>query len=212
MIMCIIFSTLLGLLGAYLIGVAINNYILKSDFSGLVVVLAYLSVLYVLESTLTYLQKLISIMIAQETAADIRRDLFTKLQKLPLGFFDSKTHGEIMSRFTNDIDTVIHMLNVSIAQIVTSVITVSGALVFMLYISPILTLVSLISIPVVYLVTKLFSKHAHQYFVKNQGLLGELNGKIEEIISGQRVVKVFSRENIEIESFESIHKELHKHV
>ena len=209
-VLCIVLSTLLSLWGAYLIGIAIDKYILKSNFSGLLRILMLLAAVYSISSLLSYLQTYTSAYIAQDTAADMRRDLFSKLQKLPLRFFDSKTHGEIMSRVTNDIDNVSNMLNMSIAQIVTSVITVVGTLIFMLYISPILTLVSFITIPMVLLVTKMISGHALKYFEKNQRILGELNGKIEEIISGQRVVKVFSRENIEIDAFNKINDELNK--
>lgn len=209
-ILCIVVSTLLGLWGSYLIGIAIDNYILKSDFSGLYRILMLLTLVYLISSLLPYLQAYISAYIAQDTAAYMRGDLFAKLQKLPLSFFDSKTHGEIMSRVTNDIDNVSNMLNISIVQIVSSVVTVVGTLAFMLYISTVLTLVSFITIPIVVLVTKIITNRALKYFEKNQKILGELNGKIEEIISGHRVVKVFSRENIEIDAFQKINDELNK--
>lgn len=209
-VLCIVISTLLGLWGSYLIGIAIDDYILKSDFSGLFGILTLLTVVYLISSLLFYLQTYISAYIAQYTAAHMRGDLFAKLQKLPLRFFDSKTHGEIMSRVTNDIDNVSNMLNMSIAQIVSSVVTVVGTLAFMLYISPLLTLVSFIMIPMVMLTTKMITKPALKYFEKNQKTLGELNGKIEENVSGHRTVKVFSYENIEIDAFEKINDEFNK--
>ena len=207
---CIIVSALLSLWGPYLIGAAIDGCILKEDFSGLLAILAVLAAVYLISGLLSYLQMLMSAFVAQETAAGMRGDLFAKLQRLPLKFFDSKTHGEIMSRVTNDIDNVGNMLNSGVAQIISGVITVIGTLAFMLYISPVLTFVSFITIPLVMLATKTITGRARKYFETNQRLLGELNGKIEETVSGQREVKVFTREGIETEAFDKINEELNK--
>ena len=208
--LCIVVATLLGIWGPYLIGLAIDGYILTADLRGLIRILALLASVFIFSSLLSYVQMYISAFIAQQTTADMREDLFAKLQKLPLRFFDSKTHGEIMSRLTNDIDNVSNMLNMGIAQVVSGTISVIGTLVFMLYISPVLTLISSVSVPLILLVTRMITGKASKFFDKNQKILGELNGKLEEIVSGQRVVKVFTRENVEIEAFDNINDELNK--
>jgi ATP-binding cassette subfamily B protein len=146
--------------------------------------------------------------VSQRTVWEMRNDLFKRLQKLPLKFFDSKTHGEIMSRTTNDIENVTNTLNQSLAQLINSFITLIGTVAMMLFLSVRLTLLSLILIPAMTMITKKIAGKTRKYFTEQQKNLGELNGYIEETISGQKVVKVYCREEKSKENFNNINIKL----
>lgn len=202
------FTTITNLLSTRIIGIAIDNYIIKANFNGLFKIIIVLLILYVLASLLNWLQILISVNLAQFTVKEIRDELFEKIQHLPLKFFDTNSHGEIMSRITNDVDNIANSLNVSLSQAVSSLLTVIGILFFMITISPVLTLISLITIPTLALITSKITKYSRKYFKAQQDILGKLNGKVEEVISGQKVVKVFIKEEDEIKEFEDINQSL----
>lgn len=207
-LVCTAFTTFGTIYATRLIGVAIDDYITVFDFSGLAKICTVLVILYALSSLATWLQSYLMIKVGQNTVAILRRDIFEKFQKLPLKYFDKTTHGELMSRVTNDVDNVSMALNNSVSSIFQSILTVIGTFFMMVYLSIPLTIASLVSIPVMLLVTKWVAKHSRRYFKEKQNRLGKLNGAIEEIISGQKVVKVFCREEEEIREFRELNKNL----
>ena len=199
----VLMGALLNLAGPYLIGIAIDRYILPGDFEGLRRIALLMMGIYGLNAISTWLQNYWMIGMAQNIVLHMRKDLFGKLQTLPLRFFDSRPHGELMSRLTNDIENISSTLNTSTTQVFSSGITIIGTFLFMLWLSPLLTLLSVIVIPLMTICTKLIAGRTRNYFSEQQKNLGELNGLIEETISGQRVVKVFSREKNVIEKFDA---------
>jgi ATP-binding cassette subfamily B protein len=203
----VLISSLLNLAGPYLIGISIDKYIIPKDFKGLFYIILAMLLIYILGSLSTLLQNYIMIGISQNTVKVLRQDIFEKLQSLPLSFFDSKPHGELMSRLTNDVDNVNNTLNQSITSIFSSFITFVGTLIIMLSLSPMLTLIAMIIIPVMFFVTKQISSRTRKLFKDQQIALGKLNGFVEETISGQKVVKVFNREEKGIQEFEKLNKE-----
>ncbi len=203
-------GTILNLFAVRLIGVAIDDFISVSDFSGLLKILALLFVVYIVAAVLNRIQIVLSVKISQTVVTDLRRDLFEKFQSLPLKFFDTRSHGDLMSRATNDIDTIANSLNISLSQAISSFITIIGSIFFMLLLSPILTVVTMLSIPVLFLITSFITKRSKGYFKKQQDVLGDLNGNIEEVMSNQKVVKVFVKEKDQIKEFEKLNKALNK--
>jgi len=201
-------STVLAVLGPLLIGVAIDRYIMPRDYSGLLRLSVALLGIYALSALMSALQAYIMASVAQKTVRDMREDLFAKIQSLPLRFFDSKTHGELMSRTTNDIENVTNTLSQSLTQLVSNFLTVVGTLIMMFILSIPLTLMSLIMIPAIMLVTGKIASKTRKYFGEQQKNLGELNGFIEETISGQKVVKVHCREEKAQEKFGEINAKL----
>jgi len=209
-ILSILLNTACTLIGPLLIGKAIDQYIIPGDFQGLVRISFLLLGVYILNSLAAFLQGFFMASISEKTVARMRRDLFSKYQVLPLKFFDSHTHGELMSRITNDIDTISFTLHASLTQFISGVITIIGTIILMLSKSIILTLITLSVIPLMFLLTRLITKHTGRLFIEQQKTLGELNGKIEETISGQRVVKLFCREQRVIAEFEESNQKLKK--
>lgn len=206
----VIVTSLLRLSGPYLIGFAIDNYILPGDFRGLLMITMLLTGIYIFGSCITWVENYLMIGLAQTTVRNMRKELFDKIQILPLKYFDSTTHGELMSRLANDIENISQILTNSITQVFSSFITIIGVFIVMLYLSPILTVVTLVIIPLMALVTKKIATFTRTYFSKQQQNLGTLNGFIEETISGQRVIKVFTHEKSTINQFAIHNEELKK--
>lgn len=204
----VVLSSIFSLAGPFLIGVAIDNYILPGDFSGLLMIIIIMGVLYLLNALSSWLQSYTMIGVAQKTVFKMRKGLFSKIHSLPISFFDRQPHGEIMSRLTNDLENVSNTLNTSIVQIFSSLLMVIGTVIMMFWLSPILTLVSIIIIPLILIITKQIAKFTHKYFRDQQKALGELNGFIEENISGIKVVKVFAHEERSIQQFERSNDQL----
>ncbi|WP_300690210.1 ABC transporter ATP-binding protein [uncultured Oscillibacter sp.] len=180
--------------GSYLIRPLINDYILPGDFPGLARMLAVMALVYVLGAVCSYGYSRIMVQIAQTTMANIRADLFSRMQDLPLKFFDTHTHGELMSRYTNDIETVSEALNNSFGSLISCTLTFTGTIVMMLVLSPALTLVTFATLAVMLGVVKTIGSRSRRYFAGQQKALGEVNGYIEEMIEGQKVIKVFNHE------------------
>lgn len=204
----IIVTSLLMLINPYLIGRAIDRYIIPKDFRGLYSLIVFMIIIQVANSLLTWLQGYLTINTVQRIVFNLRKDLFDKLQLLPLRFFDSNPHGDIMSRLTNDIDTINMSLGMSITQVFSSIITLTGILIIMLRLSPLLTLISMVTIPLTFLITNFIASRTREYFFSNQTILGTLNGIAEENISGLKVVKIFNREKKEIERFDDVNRKL----
>lgn len=208
--MLVVLSSVFGLAGPLLIGQAIDNYIIPGDFKGLLLITIIMGVVYLLNALFSWLQSYILIGVAQKTVYKMRTDLFSKIQTLPVSFFDRNPHGELMSRLTNDLENVSNTLNTSITQIMASLLMVVGTISVMLWLSPTLTLVCVMIIPAILLTTKKIAGFTRKYFAEQQQALGELNGFIEENISGQRVVKVFAQEEKSIDQFAKYNGKLKK--
>ncbi|TCK97723.1 ATP-binding cassette subfamily B protein [Natranaerovirga hydrolytica] len=209
-LLMVLLSSFFTIIGPYLIGVAIDDYIITTDFSGLILMSGIMIGAYVLTSLCTWLQNYYMIEISQQTVAKIRNDLFQKMQRLPLKYFDQKTHGELMSRLTNDVENVSNTLSNSTTQVFSSVIVLIGTVIAMFLLSPLLTGISLTIIPIMFLCTHLITKKTRKYFSGQQKSLGELNGLIEESISGQKVIKAFAKEEDILNDFDQ-HNEQFRH-
>ncbi len=204
----VVFSVAFILTGPLLIGRAIDQYIIPKDFQGLMFIVLMMAGVYIFGALFTWLQSYLTIGVAQETVKEIRKDLFEKLQTLPLSYFDSHSHGDMMSRLTNDVENISQNLNTSMTQIFSSVITLAGTIVMMFYLSPILTLLTLTIIPVMFFCTGRIARRTRKLFTEQQKMLGQLNGFIEETISGQKVVKIFCREEENAAEFEDSNRGL----
>ncbi|AOZ93803.1 ABC transporter ATP-binding protein [Paenibacillus crassostreae] len=195
MVLAMVFiSSTLTLLGPYMIGVAIDTFIESPVDRTWVYFLIALGVVYLLHSTTLWLQNIWMIKIAQETVFRMRVDLFQHLHRLSIPFFGKRQQGELMSRLTNDIDNVSSTLNSSVIQIFSSVLTLVGTVVIMLSLSPLLTLLTFIVVPLMVLGMRAITRRTGPLFREQQRNLGELNGFIEETLSGQRIIKSFSQE------------------
>ena len=180
--------------GSYLIKPLINDYILPGDFIGLAKMLCVMAGVYVVGAVCSYGYARIMVHVAQNTVAKLRADLFNKMQKLPLKFFDTHTHGELMSRYTNDIETVSEALNNSFASLISCSLTFVGTVMMMIVLSPILTAITAVMLGVMLLVVKTIGGRSRRYFAAQQKAIGAVNGYIEEMIEGQKVIKVFNHE------------------
>jgi len=207
----VVCTTGLNLAGPYLLGRAIDDYIIPGDLPGLARISALMTGIYVLLSALTWLQGYVMVAVALGTVQNLRNDLFTKVQSLPLRFFDQRPHGETMSRLTNDVENVNQVLSESIVQIVSGVLTGAGVIVLMLILQPGLAAVTIVSmIGLTYAVNRFIGQRTREGFRGQQKHLGELNGIIEETITGQRAVKAYHREPIVLGEFGTRNAELRK--
>ncbi|ARF18913.1 multidrug ABC transporter ATP-binding protein [Sporosarcina ureae] len=194
-------SSALALIGPLMIGNMIDHFIIPKKVDGLSMQIGLLLLVYAGFSLSTYFQNYWMVGIAQQTVYRLRTQLFGHLQKLPIRFFDKRQHGELMSRVTNDIENVSQTLNSSLIQVFSSVLTLVGTLSIMLYLSPLLTLLTMIIVPVMFIAMRWITRRTGILFKEQQRAIGELNGMIEETVSGQRVVKAFSQEQNVMEEF-----------
>ncbi|GKU25317.1 ABC transporter ATP-binding protein [Clostridium folliculivorans] len=208
-ILCII-TTLITITGTRLNGYTVDNFIEKGDMQGLLKICIILGCIYIIGIASTYIQNRIMVIIAQKTSADIRKDLFKTMQKLPLKYFDSHSSGDLMSRLTNDVDNINTTLSQNITQLFSGVINILGMLIAMLVLSPILTLVGLLTTPLMFIMTKLVVSKTQPFFITQQKELGNLNGYIEEMVSGQKAILLFSKEEHVKQEFSKINKRLTK--
>ncbi|XAY17482.1 ABC transporter ATP-binding protein [Bengtsoniella intestinalis] len=192
--LCLVGSSACTVMGSYLLKPAINDYIIPGDFEGLAQTLLLMGGLYLTAALLTFLYTRLMVYIGQNAVANIRRDLFEKMQTLPLRYFDTHPHGDLMSRFTNDIDTVSEALNNSFASFLSCGLTFAGTIIMMIILSPVLTLVTFLSLFVMMNAIRIVGGKSGAFFKGQQQTLGAVNGYVEEMITGQKVVKVFCRE------------------
>ncbi len=207
----IVLDSSLMLLAPFLIGKAIDAMRVNGgtvDFGFLEVMIVILVAAYVIDSLLTFLQGWLMAGVSHRIVKSLRDALFKKLQKLPVSFFDSRSHGELMSRLSNDVDNVSNTISQSTTQLMSGVVILSGSLIMMLWLSPLLTLASLITVPLVFILTKTIAKQTSVLFKNQQVELGKLNGHIEETISGIEIVKVFNHEEKVIEEFDVVNTRL----
>ncbi len=184
--------------GSYLIKPLINDYILTGDFPGLAKMLAFMAAVYIVGAACSFGYARIMVHVSQNTVAKIRSDLFDRMQSLPLKFFDTHTHGELMSRYTNDIDTISEALNNSFGSLISCSLNFVGTIAMMIVLSPVLTGITFVMLVVMLLVVKVIGR---RYFAQQQSALGTVNGYIEEMIEGQKVIKVFNHEPAAKEGF-----------
>lgn len=181
----------------------------KIDFDYIGRIVLILIGLYAISAIFAYVQQYVMAGVAQKTVFNMRKDVDEKLSRLPLKFFDSHTHGEILSRVTNDIDTVSSTLQQSLTQLITSLVTIIGIIIMMLTISPVLTLVTIVTLPLSIFVTTTIAKRSQKYFADQQKALGKLNGHVEEMYTGHKIVKAFGHEEKSIGEFNDINEELY---
>ncbi len=193
-ILMVLISAAMALLGPYMIGMAIDDFIVTKQSAGLGMLVVWLIIVYIAHSVSIFMQNYWMVSIAQNTVYTLRGDLFRQFHRLPIAFFDKRQHGELMSRITNDIDNVNNTLNQSVIQVFSSVITLIGTIAVMLYLSPLLTLITMMVIPFMFFGIRWITKRTGPLYKQQQRDLGELNGYVEEIVSGQHIVKTFSQE------------------
>lgn len=194
-------SSTLGLLGPYLLGRAIDDYFVPGDYKGLALLILVLGASYIAQGAAGWLQNFWMIGVAQRTVAKLRADLFDALHRLPIAYFTKRQHGELMSRMTSDIENVSQTLNSSFIQLISSLLTFAGMLGLMIWLSPIMTLITLTIVPVMFAGMRWITNRTGRYFKETQRNTGALNGFVEETLSGQRIVKSFSRERAVIDAF-----------
>jgi ATP-binding cassette, subfamily B, multidrug efflux pump len=204
----VILSSLLSLLGPYYIGVIIDDYILPQDVSGTIRMIIMLIGIYVGTSLITWMQAYMMVNISLNTIQTLREDLFRKLQTLSLNFFDRHKHGDLMSRFTNDLEQLNQALSQSVVQIISSILTITGVTIAMFSLNWILALVSFITIPTMLFITRKIVSISRKNFSQRQKDVGELNGVIEESISGGEVITLFGKEKEMFTQFHRVNEQL----
>lgn len=210
---CVLVSSASTLCGSYLLRPIINGLIdstktSQQKITSLMAGLALMAVVYVLGIGATYLQGRIMISVSQGTLKRIREHLFRKVQKLPVRYFDTNPTGDIMSRFTNDVDIIGEMLNSTLVQIFSGTITLIGTLALMLYTNWVLAVVTIVVSPIIAKIGTAIAGKSRKYFMKQQTDLGKVNGYIEETVTGQKVVKVFNYEENVVNEFSELNQSL----
>ena len=200
--------TVADLVGPALQGEAIKTIVydeatkhISVDFARLIYLLGGMAVIYVLSSAFGYLQSVISAKLSQTTVHMLRRDLFKKISKLPIKYTDTHSHGDIMSRMTNDVENVSNTISQSVASLMSSLLTLIGAFAMMLKYSWQLTLIAMVTIPLTIFISSYLAKFMRKYYKRQQQLLGELNGKTEEMVTGYKTVMAYGREEAAIADF-----------
>lgn len=191
----------------FLPSVTVENFA-ERRLGCLVVVVAVMAGLYLIGIFTSYLQNRIMITVSQNATEQLRNDLFAKLQRLPVRYFDTNTTGELMSRFTNDVDAIDNMINSTVTSLISGAITLVGTLLMMIYLSPLLTLITILFVPLFLLAGKAIAKRSGKYYGDQQAALGAVNGYIEESVSGSKVVKVFNHEADCVAEFESLNNDM----
>ncbi len=180
------------------------------DFASIGKIIGVLACLYVLSSLFSYVQGFIMAGVAQHVSYTMRRSISEKINRMPLSYFDSHTHGEVLSRITNDVDTVSSTLNQSLSQIVTAIVTVVGVLIMMFTINWLMTVTALCILPLTFVFTSLIVKKSQKYFKNQQKFLGAVNGHVEEMYGGHIVIKAFNREDESLKVFSSYNDKLYQ--
>lgn len=206
--LCIIGGSCLSLLGPYLIGKAIDIYILPKKIYAFGKFVSFIFIVYIFSSIFIYIQNFTIAKISQNIGYKIRKDVFDTIHSLPLRVLDKRPIGDVMSRITNDIDMINMTLTTSVTQFFSGLFMLIGTILMMCILSPILTLFSLILIPLMIFITKIISNKTRKYFLIQQTKLGELNSIVEEDITGLKIIKIFGKEEKEIERFQKINEDL----
>ena len=203
-------STSANIMGTYLLKPLINRYIVPGDMEGLLKALIAMGAMYLCGALSTFGYNQLMVRTSQRVIQEIRQDLFEHVQKLPLSYFDAHTHGELMSRFTNDVDTVQEAMNSSFAMIIQSFMMLFGTITMMMVLSIRLSLIVVVFLLLMFVFIKVNGSHSRKYFIRQQREIGRLNGFVEEMMAGQKVEKVFNHESRDYETFCGISQDLRK--
>ena len=196
--------------GTYLLKPVINHFIMPGDMSGLIKAVTGMGIMYFCGATCTLLYNRLMVKTSQKVIQEIRNDLFAHTQKLPLSYFDAHTHGELMSHFTNDVDTIQEAMNNSFAMIIQSFIMLTGTIIMMMVLSIQLSLIVIVFLIIMFFFIRFNGKHSKKYFNRQQAELGKINGFVQEMAEGQKVEKVFNHEEIDFNNFCELNENLRK--
>jgi len=205
--LCLLLSSIASVATGYLLKPILNDYIIPGDFPGLLKMLFVQGGVFIISALCSYVYSRLMVYVAQRAVATIREDLFNKMQELPVSYFDTHLSGDMMSRFTNDMDTVSEMIGNSFASLLSNVLTFVATFVMMLVMNPLLTLITVAFLFLMLLVVKTIGGKSRVNFQRQQQTLGALNGYIEEMIEGQKVIKVFSHEEKAMEAFNKLNED-----
>ena len=205
--LCLLLSSIASVATGYLLKPILNDYIIPGDFPGLLKMLFLQGGVFIISALCSYVYSRLMVYVAQRAVATIREDLFNKMQELPVSYFDTHLSGDMMSRFTNDMDTVSEMIGNSFASLLSNVLTFVATFVMMLVLNPLLTLITVAFLFLMLLVVKTIGGKSRVNFQRQQQTLGALNGYIEEMIEGQKVIKVFSHEEKAMEAFSKLNED-----
>lgn len=194
-------STGANVAGTYLLKPVINQFILPGDIRGLIYALTGMGIMYLCGALSTFGYNRLMVKTSQKVVADIRRDLFAHVQKLPLKYFDDHTHGELMSRFTNDVDTVQEALNNSFTMVIQSSLTLTGTVVMLLVLNVYMSLIVIVFLCIMFIFIKWNGRRSKEYYDRQQAYLADINGFVEEMAAGQKVEKVFNHEEEDLNVF-----------
>ena len=203
-------STGANVAGTYLLKPVINQFILPGDIRGLICALTGMGIMYLCGALSTFGYNRLMVKTSQKVAADIRRDLFAHVQKLPLKYFDAHTHGELMSRFTNDVDTVQEALNNSFTMVIQSSLTLTGTVVMLLVLNVYMSLIVIVFLCIMFIFIKWNGRRSKEYYDRQQAYLADINGFVEEMAAGQKVEKVFNHEEEDLKVFREKNEALRK--
>ena len=203
-------STGANVAGTYLLKPVINQFILPGDIRGLICALTGMGIMYLCGALSTFGYNRLMVKTSQKVAADIRRDLFAHVQKLPLKYFDDHTHGELMSRFTNDVDTVQEALNNSFTMVIQSSLTLTGTVVILLVLNVYMSLIVIVFLCIMFIFIKWNGRRSKEYYDRQQAYLADINGFVEEMAAGQKVEKVFNHEEEDLKVFREKNEALRK--
>lgn len=225
-LICVLANTACSLAGSYLLRPIINNlgaaaeeYVLAvsdsakaevfaNGVSTLLQGLLLMAAVYGISVVCSYAQSRIMVTISQRAIRNMRNDLFGKMQELPVRFFDTNNHGDLMSRFTNDVDAVGEMLNNTIPQIISAVVTLVGTLALMFYTNWLLAIITIVAVPLLSTAGAMIAKHSRSFYSEQQAAIGAVNGYVEEAVTGQKVIKVFCHEETTVAEFDKLNENL----
>ena len=213
-VICIVISSITSVLGLVSLKTLIDEYITpligteNPDFTGLVSFVAKIGILFGIGIVTTYVYNRLMAIIAQSVLRDIRNEMFDKMQSLPIKYFDTHTHGEVMSYYTNDTDALRQMISQSLPNLISSSVTIVSTVISMIALSPILSLFTFAFSAFTILVTKTIANKSSKFFISQQNSLAAVNGYVEEMINGQKVIKVFTHEDKTIEEFNELNEKL----
>lgn len=207
-LLLVVLGSAAGIVGTYFIRPLINDFIATKDVAGLAKMLGVIGLIYIVGAIANYFSGKIMITIGQQTIETMRKDLFDHIQTLPIRFFDTNKHGDLMSRFTNDFENIQQAFNNSMLMIVSSLLQLVLTFVMMIILSPILTVMLIIMVFIMFAIVRVVAGRSGKFFAEQQKVLGQVNGFVEEHIEGQKVVKVFNHETLVLKEFETLNGQL----
>lgn len=207
-LLLVVLGSAAGIVGTYFIRPLINDFIATKDVAGLAKMLGVIGIIYIIGAVASYFSGKIMITIGQQTIETMRKDLFDHIQTLPIRFFDTNKHGDLMSRFTNDFENIQQAFNNSMLMIVSSLLQLVLTFVMMIILSPILTGMLIIMVFIMFAIVRFVAGRSGKFFAEQQKVLGQVNGFVEEHIEGQKVVKVFNHETLVLKEFETLNSQL----